>query len=145
LDQALDAELPRYTEAAAGTCTIDATQPGDADHLAAPPVSQSFAVAAAATHLSAGPARKGLLGLFPTTFSATLTRVDDGAALGDRTVTFTVGSSPACSAPTNAAGVATCRAAIGPVDYLLATKYTASFAATPALTATTATGALTLL
>ena len=43
----------------AGTCTIDANQPGDADHLAAPPAQQSVSVNKAAQTIAFSPAPAG--------------------------------------------------------------------------------------
>jgi hypothetical protein len=126
-----------------GTCKINADQAGDSAHNAAARVSQSFAVAKAATKLTAAPASKTLLGLFPVRFSATLARADDGTPLAGRTVAFSVLGSPVCSATTTSTGTASCNAPIGILAWLLARSYSASYAGSAPYLPSAGTGALT--
>lgn len=94
----------------AGTCTIKASQAGNANYLPAPVVTQSFSINGIATtvSLTATPAPSGSM----VTFTAT---VSPAAATG--TVTFKAGASPLCADVVPVNGVATCK-------YSLAAGYT---------------------
>jgi hypothetical protein len=126
----------------AGTCKISADQGGSDDYAAAPQATQSFAVGGNGTKLVAARAIKTLFGLLPTRFSATLTRADDNSAIADQTITFAVRGKTVCSAPTNAAGTATCSGTIGLISWLLADRYTATFAGSSSYLPSSATGVL---
>ena len=84
-------------------------------------VSGTLTITKAPTTLVAQPANR--LGFM--TFSATLTRNADHAAVAGKVVTFTIGAQTLCSATTNSSGVASCTifgaALLGP-------PYTATFA-----------------
>ncbi|HET6152001.1 MAG TPA: Ig-like domain-containing protein [Marmoricola sp.] len=72
--------------------------------------------------------------------SATLT--SPAGPTAGKTITFKIGSTTACSAVTNAAGVATCAGSVPSLVVLLQTHYTGSFAGDATATAATGTGAL---
>jgi hypothetical protein len=102
-------------------------------------VGGTLTVTKAATTLTAAPLRKGLLTL---TYSATLTRTFDGAPVGGRQVVFSTSGGTACTATTNAQGVATCTV-VGLVITLGGhPTYTARFAGDADYVASTGTGAL---
>jgi hypothetical protein len=82
----------------------------------------ALTITKAPTGLVAARAKTGLLSL---TFSATLTRTDNSAAISGKTIAFSVQGQRVCQATTDAAGVARCTVigiAIG------SGSYTASFA-----------------
>lgn len=118
----------------AGTCTIQADQPGNEDHLPAPRATQSFQLEKVQTWLSEVKARKGTPGKTPATFSATL---ETWAATSSFTigiepfpgqvVTFSVAGRPVCSGTTAAYGVATCQAVL-PRSDLFRLRFTATYA-----------------
>ncbi|HET6167187.1 MAG TPA: hypothetical protein VFE07_10195 [Marmoricola sp.] len=119
----------------AGTCTIDADQPGDATYLPAPTASQSFVIEKAPTTMWKPRAQKGLPGITPTTFSATLERpynVDSHftglEGFPQQTVTFALGGQPVCSGTTDAQGVASCTAMIRVGQWLPGLRWTATYA-----------------
>jgi uncharacterized repeat protein (TIGR03803 family) len=96
------------TLASAGTCIIEASQPGNTTYAAAQPVDRSFQVAKALTSMaltaSPGPYVSGV----PITFTARITS-SFGPPPDGETVTFRSGSRPGqlCSAKLSG-GVATC-------------------------------------
>ena len=61
------------TMLAAGTCTIQATQPGNVDYTAAPSVSQHFSVTPASQSITFGPLSNAAFGTAPFALSATAT------------------------------------------------------------------------
>ncbi|MCW2786558.1 MAG: hypothetical protein JWP74_3075 [Marmoricola sp.] len=131
-----------------GTCTLDATQAGNTTYAAATPVTQFFLVGKDPTELTAAKASKGLLGLTPSAFRATLTHtsrfgpgVVDGPYAG-QPISFTVAGKVVCKATTNSSGVATCFHALGYKVSATATSYTATFAGTDFDDAATATGVI---
>ena len=103
----------------------------------------SLPIVKAATTLTAAPASTALLGLVPVTFSATLTRTADGAAVAGQRVTFRVLAHTVCNATTNAAGSATCSAPIGILAFALARSYSATFEGSAAYLPSSASGTLT--
>lgn len=132
----------------AGTCTIRADQPGNDEYAAADQVSQSFVIEKVPTWMSAAHANKGVLGLSPSTFTATLQKpfeMGPGWSLegypGQR-VTFSVGGKQVCSALTNADGVATCKASIGLANATKESTYTATYAGSQDYLGVTAQGKL---
>jgi hypothetical protein len=88
-----------------GVCKLTAAQPGNADYLPAPVVSQSITINRAATKLVAAPAKVGLLS---ATFSATLTSMVTGRPIAGQTVDFSVRGTRMCSGTTDSNGVASC-------------------------------------
>lgn len=140
----------------AGTCTIHADQPGNDEYAPAPRVTMTFEIGKEATTLVAQKAGKGLLGLSPTTFSATLSyRGWFGPSYGDfpylgQTVTFRIGSKVMCTAQTVphddgsffGVGLATCKAPIGLGAALTKNSYTATFDGSRDYEGSTATGKL---
>jgi hypothetical protein len=119
----------------AGTCTIRADQAGDANYLPAPTATQTFVVEKAPTTLSKPRSRKGLPGLTPTTFSATLQRPYhlDSHFTGmegfpQQVVTFAIGGKAVCRGITDAQGVASCAALIGAAQWLSNLRWTATYA-----------------
>lgn len=120
----------------AGTCTVQADQPGNDDYLPAPRTTQSFQLEKVETFLSKVRARKGTPGKTPAAFSATLATwaptssftVGIEPFLG-QVVTFSVAGRPVCSGTTAADGVATCQAVL-PRSDLLKLRFTATYAGT---------------
>lgn len=119
---------------AAGTCTIHADQAGDGQYLAAERVTQSFVIEKVPTWMSAAKAVKGVLGLTPSTFSATLAVPYEAGGPGwglegypGQLISFSVAGKQVCTAVTNANGVATCKAAIGLANALSQSSYTATY------------------
>jgi hypothetical protein len=118
----------------AGTCTINADQAGDDEYLPAGRVSQSFEIGKVQTWLTAAKAGKGVLGLTPSTFSATLSVPVYAGGGGWSTegyagqpITFAVAGKTMCTAITNASGVATCKAPIGLASWTNQSSYTATY------------------
>jgi hypothetical protein len=139
-----------------GPCTIYADQPGDDQYAPAERISMTFQVVREETGLTAAKASKGLLGLNPTTFRATLERnAWFGPGYGTQPfvgepVTFSVGGKKMCTATTVAvadgtffgSAVATCKKAIGVAAALKYKTYTASYAGSQDYKPVTATGVL---
>jgi Bacterial Ig-like domain (group 3)/Putative Ig domain len=117
---------------AVGGHPITATYSGDGNFLTSSSNTVNQMVNKAATALVAAPASR----LNPT-FSATLTRVVDGAPIAGRKLTFSVSGIAVCSGVTNASGVASCHT-IGIV--LGPTSYGVSFAGDASYLATTTSG-----
>lgn len=120
----------------AGTCAIQADQPGNDDYLPAPRVTQSFELEKVQTWLSKVKARKGAPGRTPATFSATLTTwaATSSFTIGiepfpGQVVTFSVAGQPVCSGTTAAFGVATCQAVLPRSDQFRL-RFTATYAGT---------------
>ncbi len=88
-----------------GGHTLRAMYLGDTNVAAGSSTGRAHTVNKATTTLVAAKADRGFLRV---TFSATLSRVHDGASLAGRTVTFRIGSANVCTATTNNTGVATC-------------------------------------
>lgn len=133
----------------AGTCTIHADQPGNDEYRSADRVSQSFEIAKVQTGLTAAKAGKGVLGLTPSTFSATLwVPVYAGGGgwssegYAGQSVTFSVDGRTMCTATTNASGVATCKAPIGLASWTSQSSYTATYAGDANYLGASATGKL---
>src|SRR5439155_978029 len=59
------------TVVSAGACTVQATQPGDSNYAAAPPVNQSFQVTPGSQTITFGPLPNKVLGASSFTVSAT--------------------------------------------------------------------------
>lgn len=139
-----------------GPCTIFADQPGDETYAPAQRITMTFQIARAQTYATASKASKGLAGLSPTTFRATLSR-DGWFGPGQAVmpfvgapITFSVGGRTMCTATTvhvddgSFWGVAsaTCKAAIGLPAALKYKSYTASYAGSQDFTPSAATGVL---
>jgi hypothetical protein len=94
------------------------------------------------TTLAAGPVTGANVGLYfkSPAFSATLT--SPAGPVAGKTVSFKVGPNPACSAVTNAAGVATCAGQVPSLTAALKKDYVATFAGDATATAATGTGPL---
>ncbi len=116
------------TIVAAGTCTIQATQPGNANYLAATAVYQSFKIAKAGQTITFGAIPNQALGTPPFTVSAT--------ASSGLTVSFNSQSTSVCTVSGNtvtlvAAGTCTIQATqAGNANYLAATAVNQSFQVT---------------
>lgn len=139
-----------------GPCTIFADQPGDDTYAPAQRISMTFEIARADTYSAAAKASKGLAGLSPTTFRATLDR-DGWFGPGQgimpfvgAPITFSVGGKKMCTATTVqvddgsfwGVALATCKATIGLPAALKYKSYTASFAGTQDYKPSTATAVL---
>jgi hypothetical protein len=126
---------PTVTLVSAGTCTIQATQAGDANYLAATPVSQSFQVAPAQQTIAFGTLPNQSLGTPPFTISAA---ASSGLAVTftSQTATCTVSGNTVTLVSTGTCTVQATQA--GNIDYLAATPVNQSFlvtqVATPTLT-----------
>ena len=119
---------------AAGTCTINADQAGDDAYLPAERSSQSFVIERVPTWLSAARVSKGVLGLTPSTFTATLSVPYEAGGPGwgleglpGQPIDFSVAGKRVCTATTDADGAATCTATVGIVNALLQSSYTATY------------------
>ncbi len=125
-----------------GAHTITATYSGDASY-ASGSTTLSVTVTRAATKLVAGPGSKAT-----SSFSATLTRSDNGAPVAGQLVVFTLrpllgGTDTICSATTGATGVASCHGAVPFLDQLFDSTYTATFWGSTSYEASTASGSYT--
>lgn len=145
---AVQEDAPRNPCSKPGICSVVATQPGNTEWALAPGIVQNFLVSKETSALSAARVSKGLLGLTPSTFKATLTRPTrfgpgwvDGPYAG-QTVTFAVAGRTMCSAVTNSKGVATCKATIGGSAASTAHSYVATYAGDSLTAGTSATGVL---
>jgi hypothetical protein len=132
---------------AAGTCTITATQDGDADHAAAIPVDRSFSIAKAPIIVTTK-ASSGVLSLLTwrITYTTTVKSAVTGLPVAGVPVTTRINNASAstgCTATTNAAGVATCTA--GPINIAVLAPFTATAAATANHLGGTAAGVIPLL
>jgi hypothetical protein len=130
-----------------GTCTVVATQGGNADYLPATPQSQGIDVLQAPTTLVAYPVSLvGSMLMVSVTFSGTMTSQATGKAIGGQKVTFRDGPLATCSAATDANGVASCTVSVlAVVALLLSPSYIASYAGGPDYLASNATGKVTFL
>ncbi len=119
------------TLVSAGTCTIQASQPGNANYAAATSVSQHFTVSAASQTITFGALSNQAFGTAPLTLSAT--------ASSGLTVSFTSTTSSVCTVSTAtltlvSAGTCTIQASQpGNTDYAAATPVTQGFTVTPAV------------
>lgn len=112
----------------AGVHAVTASYSGDGNFTSSTSSPTSVTVAKRATALTADPA---LVRLFPFglplgLMSARLTGPDGPVA--DAELTFSIGGKPACTATTNASGVATCAAGSRLLELVLNLGYTASYA-----------------
>lgn len=147
----LDGETPDGTRAAVqfvgpGTCTLRADQAGNAEFLPAEQVSQSFVIEKVQPTMSDLRARRGLPGLLPATFRATLlvpvmlnSHFFEMQGYPGQVVTFWVAGKQVCSGTTNADGVATCTAPLG-LDTWTRLAFTASYAGDDRYTPVAKTG-----
>lgn len=140
----------------AGTCTIFADQPGDATYAAAPRISMTFQIAQETTVVATKSASKGILGLTPTTFKATLTAggwfgpAHGQLPFGGEPITFRVGGKVMCTGTTVyvndgtlfGSAVATCKATLGPQAAWKNNTYTATYAGSQDYSGSSATGKL---
>ena len=125
-----------YAQASTSPHSITASYAGDPDFAPSTSPALQQQVGKAATKLAAAPASYGLLSI---SFSATLTRSFDGAALSGKQVAFSTQGQTLCRATTNSKGVARCTASgliIGQ------STYTASFAGDATYQPASATGKL---
>ncbi|HWF56642.1 MAG TPA: MBG domain-containing protein [Solirubrobacteraceae bacterium] len=99
----------------------------------------TLTITQAATKLVAAPASFGLLSV---TFSAKLSRGDNGAPISGKTIAFS-GQGNTCQTTTNASGVATCTVFPALLITLGPTRYTASFPGDTVYQAMSANGQLT--
>ncbi len=139
-----------------GPCTIFADQAGNDEYAPAQRISMTFEIAREETYLTATKASKGVLGLSPTTFRASLMRDGwFGPSQGilpfvDAQVAFSVGGKQVCTAKTvyvdtgtfPGSAVATCKATIGLSAALKYKSYTATYAGSQDYKPSTATGVL---
>jgi hypothetical protein len=139
-----------------GTCIVHADQAGTVEYEAAH-ATQTFTVAKHKSYVATTKASKGLLGLTPTTFRASLD-VDSFIGVGpvvtglpDAKVVFAIAGKPMCTAttvivvpsdnPFTTKVAATCKATIG-LPNALRSSYTATFAGDDLYLPSTATGKL---
>ena len=119
------------TLVAAGTCSIEATQAGNASYAAATPVTQSFQVTAGSPIITFGPLSSQALGTAPFTVSAT--------ASSGLTVSFASTTTPVCTVSgTTVMLVAVGQCSIqatqaGNASYAAATPVTRSFTVSKAM------------
>jgi hypothetical protein len=109
-----------------GTCVIRADQAGNGTYEAAPPATQSFTVAKATTRLTAVDGRLPFL-FGRATFTATLSRADNGPRLAGQRVHFVYRGSVVCSATTSSSGVASCSASVGLLNLFAGGPFTAVY------------------
>jgi hypothetical protein len=130
-----------------GTCTVVANQSGNADYLAATPVTEGITVAKAATTIVAAPVSVlGSILMVSVTFSATVTSQTTGKGVSGQIVTFSDGPLATCVAATNANGVATCTdSVLAALALLLSPSYSASWPGDADYDAASRTGKVTLL
>ncbi len=131
-----------------GSVTVEMTWTGSnvpacgGDTAVATTLTATPAVAHIALTGGKGP---GLLGLavnvYAFNLSATLTTADGPVA--GQPIAFSVGSSQICTSTTDANGVASCQALTSALSIVLAGQYSATFAGTPALLASSANAPLT--
>jgi hypothetical protein len=128
------------TIVSAGTCTIQATQGGNANYLPATAVNQSFQVAKANQTISFGTIANRLLGASPFTVSAT---ASSGLAVSFNSQTPAICTASGASVTLAAVGTCTIQATqAGNTDFNGATSVNQSFQVT-ALTAQTLTAGST--
>jgi predicted outer membrane repeat protein len=128
-----------YQSTAGSPHQIAASYSGDPD-FSSSSGTLSQTVGPAPTTLVAAPAKLGLLSV---TFSATLTRGEDGSAISGKTIVFSVQGNNECQATTNSSGVASCTLFPALVITLGPSSYTASFAGDATYHASSANGHLT--
>jgi hypothetical protein len=118
------------TLVAAGTCTIQATQAGNANWTAATPVNQSFQVTPASQTITFGALSKRAFGSAPFTVSAT---ASSGLAVSFDSTTPAVCWGSGATVTLAAAGTCTIQATqAGNANYAAATPVSQSFQVTPA-------------
>jgi DNA-binding beta-propeller fold protein YncE len=118
------------TLVAAGTCTIQATQAGNANWTAATPVNQSFQVTPASQTITFGALSKRAFGSAPFTVSAT---ASSGLAVSFASTTSAVCTTSGATVTLAAAGTCTIQATqAGNANYAAATPVSQSFQVTPA-------------
>jgi hypothetical protein len=120
---------PTLTLTGAGTCTVTAGQPGDANVAAAPDVVRMLTISKAATSLKQRPVSLvGSVLNFRITYTATLTSQVTGQPIAGQTIAFSASNSAtgpaACTAITNSAGTATCTSPILKIVVILLTGTT---------------------
>jgi MBG domain-containing protein/carboxypeptidase family protein/centrosomal CEP192-like protein len=123
-----------------GTCIIDASQPGDKDHLAAQPVTQAFPIAKATLAVDASPASEAFAGT-PAALTYTLSGFVNGDTTATSNITGTASCSIAAGTGTDAGtypGAITCAPGT-----LTAPNYTFTTGASAALTITQASQSVT--
>lgn len=137
----------RVSYVGVGTCVIHADQAGDGAWEPAPQATQSFVVGRESVAVFAHRVTKGVLGLTPSTFEASLSR-DFSPMSGPidpipgESVTFSVAGKVVCSATTDADGIARCTAVIGLVNALTQSSYVASYAGSSVYKPSSSTGTL---
>jgi hypothetical protein len=108
-----------------GVCSIDASQPGNANYLAATSVTRAFNVAAGSQTITFGPLSNVTFGVAPITLTAT--------ASSNLTVTFASTTTPVCTVAGNVVtvvGTGTCSitaSQAGNASYAAATDVTRTF------------------
>jgi len=119
------------TLAAVGTCTIQATQAGNANYAAATAVSQSFTVTAASQTITFGSLSNQPLGSAPFAASAT---ASSGLAVSFSSLTTAVCTVSGTTVTLIAAGTCTIQATqTGNANYAAATPVSQGFTVTPAV------------
>jgi hypothetical protein len=117
------------TLAAAGTCTIQATQAGNANYAAATPVNQSFQVTQASQTITFGALSNQPFGTAPFAVSAT---ASSGLAVSFASTTSAVCTTSGTTVTLVAAGTCTIQATqAGNANYAAATPVNRSFQVTP--------------
>jgi hypothetical protein len=129
----------------AGDCIVHLDQPGDDTFAPAPRVTRTIVVGRDHAMLWATPARKGVLGLTPTKFAATLYFAPGGFGIpmvGER-VSFSVAGRTLCTSVVGNDGYARCSAPVGTAAALRQHTYTATYAGSRNFYPETSTGRLT--
>jgi hypothetical protein len=118
------------TLVAAGTCTIQATQAGNANYAAATPVNRSFQVTPKSQTIAFGALSNRAFGSAPFTVSAT---ASSGLAVSFASTTSAVCTTSGATVTLAAAGTCTIQATqAGNANYAAATPVSQSFQVTPA-------------
>lgn len=119
----------------AGTCTIWADQPGNADYLPAPRATQTFQIEKVQTWIDQVRGKRGLPG-HAARFSARLRTWEFISSMGvaiepfrGEPVTFTIAGRPVCTGMTDSDGVATCSGTLLRSE-LTRMRFTATYAGT---------------
>ena len=127
-----------------GTHELSAVYGGDQTFSGSSTLPILVTVSPAPTQMMATPAVAQLGGadIYGFSLSATLTRKDTGAPVAGQQINFSAGSTPVCTATTDAHGLATCNGMAGALAILSSQGYTASFAGTPDYKPSSANAAL---
>ncbi|RNL62324.1 Ig-like domain repeat protein [Nocardioides marmoriginsengisoli] len=126
----------------AGAHTVTASYIGTDAFAASDSAPTTFTIGKFVTSMGVAPVEGSNVGLYfrSTAFKATLT--SPAGPVAGKTVSFKVGPNPACSAVTDASGVAICTGQVPSLTATLKKAYTATFAGDATATASSGTAAL---